>query len=198
MTAGWFGVDLDGTLAKHEPGTGVDHVGEPIPLMLERVREWLADGRVVKIVTARVARRSWDRTESEHQRALIKAWCREHLGQELEVTCEKDYGMLELWDDRAVGVLLNEGVRADDVAWAIARQTALDEVRHYEVKHAADGDAFTQIHTGSIFVYANPDDDSPFYVDAREARVLAARLLRAADQLDAASPAATTPAADCG
>jgi hypothetical protein len=27
----------------------------------------------------------------------------------LEVTCVKDFAMIELWDDRAVGVLMNTG-----------------------------------------------------------------------------------------
>lgn len=48
--------------------------------------------------------------------AMIKAWCLEHLGQELEVTCSKDYGMILLYDDRAVQIIPNTGRRADGQA----------------------------------------------------------------------------------
>ena len=33
---------------------------------------------------------------------IIKRWCKQHIGRELEVTNVKDFGMIELWDDRAV------------------------------------------------------------------------------------------------
>lgn len=52
---GWIGVDLDGTLAHYDEWRGVSHVGEPVPLMLERVRRWLGEGREVRILTARVS-----------------------------------------------------------------------------------------------------------------------------------------------
>lgn len=34
---GWIGVDLDGTLAHYEGWKGVEHIGEPIPAMVERI-----------------------------------------------------------------------------------------------------------------------------------------------------------------
>ena len=71
--------------------------------MLERVMSWLAENKKVKIFTARVAYRN------EGQRTLIKEWCLKHIGRELEVTCMKDQGMRELWDDRAVSVEKNTG-----------------------------------------------------------------------------------------
>ena len=52
--AGWIGVDLDGTLAHYESGQGVGYVGDPIPIMIDRVKRWLAAGKHVKILTARV------------------------------------------------------------------------------------------------------------------------------------------------
>ena len=99
----WIGVDLDGTLAHYEGYGDGKTIGEPIPQMLERVMSWLAENKKVKIFTARVAYRN------EEQRTLIKAWCLKHIGQELEVTCMKDQGMRELWDDRAVSVEKNTG-----------------------------------------------------------------------------------------
>lgn len=50
---GWIGVDLDGTLAHYAGWVGPDHIGEPIPAMLARVQQWIAEGRTVKIFTAR-------------------------------------------------------------------------------------------------------------------------------------------------
>jgi len=55
MAKGWMAVDLDGTLAHYDRWRGIEHVGEPVPLMLERVQAWLAEGKTVKVFTARVA-----------------------------------------------------------------------------------------------------------------------------------------------
>ena len=99
----WIGVDLAGTLAYYEGYGDGKTIGEPIQPMLDRVRLWLVENKKVKIFTARVAYRN------EKQRELIKAWCLKHIGQELEVTCMKDQGMRELWDDRAVSVEKNTG-----------------------------------------------------------------------------------------
>jgi hypothetical protein len=104
---GWIGVDLDGTLAEYDGWKGAGHIGAPIPLMVDRVKRWLAEGRLVKIFTARV----WDAEPVIAK--TISDWCEKHIGQRLEVTCTKDYGMVELWDDRAVQVVPNTGVRAD-------------------------------------------------------------------------------------
>lgn len=41
--------------------------------------------------------------------AAIQAWCQEHLGRELPLTCIKDYGMITLYDDRAIQVRKNTG-----------------------------------------------------------------------------------------
>lgn len=120
--SGWIGVDLDGTLAKYEKWDG--GIGEPIPLMVERVKKWLADGVEVKIFTARVgfgagysseSGRSDDEKFAEEQRRIIEAWCEVHIGQKLPVTATKDFRMIELWDDRAIQVIPNTGVRADGV-----------------------------------------------------------------------------------
>lgn len=43
----------------------------------------------------------------------IEQWCEKYLGQKLPVTCSKDFGMLELWDDRAIQIVSNTGLRAD-------------------------------------------------------------------------------------
>lgn len=113
---GWIGVDFDGTLVTYTSWNG-GGIGAPVPAMVERVRGWLAEGRDVRIVTARVA---GDPDDAVHQRELVAAWCIEHLGRELPVTCRKDYSLVELWDDRAVQVVPNEGRRVDEAAAARA------------------------------------------------------------------------------
>ena len=102
---GWIGVDLDGTLAHYDRWRGMEHIGAPVVPMLLRVRQWLADGRSVRIMTARVS--GPDHTSA---RSAIESWCLKHLGVVLPVTNAKDFDMLELWDDRAVQVYPNTGV----------------------------------------------------------------------------------------
>lgn len=110
---GWIGVDLDGTLAKYDGWKGISQIGDPVPDMLERVKRWLSDGTRVKIFTARVGKNFRDRDQA---RVFIEYWCEVHLGVKLEVTCEKDFGMIELWDDRCVQVEANTGRRMDGLA----------------------------------------------------------------------------------
>jgi hypothetical protein len=108
---GWIAVDLDGTLAVYDGWKGADHIGEPIPDMLFRVRKWLAEGRDVRIFTARAYSDGTPERDIEAKlaRMAIVKWCREHFNQVLPITCIKDYAMLELWDDRAVQVEANTG-----------------------------------------------------------------------------------------
>lgn len=101
----WIGVDLDGTLAKYESGN-YHHliIGEPVPEMVERIKKFLSLGLQVKIMTARCSH-----DPDGEAVKVIEEWCFEHLGQILPVTCSKDYGMLELYDDRVVQVEMNTG-----------------------------------------------------------------------------------------
>ena len=107
--SGWIGVDLDGTLALYNDWRDYKHIGEPIPLMLERVKHWISIGQEVRIVTARI---SFPETRTESIK-VIEKWCIKHVGQKLLVTNEKDFAMIELWDDRCVQVIPNTGKRAD-------------------------------------------------------------------------------------
>ncbi len=112
----WIGVDLDGTLAHYDGWVAPDVIGEPIPAMVERVKRWLAEGRDVRIFTARICIEGRDeegRREARLAFEAIRIWCREHLGRVLPITCMKDLDMIELWDDRAVQVEHNTGRRAD-------------------------------------------------------------------------------------
>jgi hypothetical protein len=105
---GWIGVDLDGTLAHYEGWQGPEHIGPPVPRMVDRVKAWRSEGWTVKIFTARVS--TPDEKEAIRVISAIRAWCYQHLGEYLPITNVKDYGMVELWDDRAVQVEQNTGV----------------------------------------------------------------------------------------
>lgn len=105
---GWIGVDLDGTLAKYDGWKHHTHIGDPIVPMVSRVQQWLLQGIPVKIFTARVS------CPCPIQKAevveAIQQWALTHIGSLLEVTCQKDFSMIELWDDRARQVVFNEGI----------------------------------------------------------------------------------------
>jgi hypothetical protein len=88
--------------------------------MAERVKGWLAQGIEVRIVTAR----AWRADEEEISN--IQDWLEKHIGQRLVVTCQKDYGMTQLWDDRAVSVVPNEGIAATEALEAQAKEQALE------------------------------------------------------------------------
>ncbi|MDU0460586.1 MAG: hypothetical protein RW306_17800 [Geobacteraceae bacterium] len=116
---GWIGVDLDGTLAEFHGWINMEHIGAPVPEMAERVRTWLDRGVDVRIFTARVdseavALSLGNETDElfshiEKVRSIIQDWTEKHLGHRLPVTNVKDFKMIELWDDRAVRVVLNKG-----------------------------------------------------------------------------------------
>lgn len=99
----WIGVDLDGTLAKYTAWKGPYHIGEPIAPMVNRVKRWTREGVKVKIFTSRAVagKRMVQRIEDWLQKAGLPP---------LEVTNEKDPGMIELWDDiKLVQVESNTG-----------------------------------------------------------------------------------------
>jgi hypothetical protein len=114
----WIGVDLDGTLAHYDEWRGEEHIGEPIPAMLERVKTWLAKGQDVRIFTARVAGlknagRTTDAANDRYDARLahnaIVTWCKRHIGREIQVTAVKDRFMEQLWDNQCVRVETNTG-----------------------------------------------------------------------------------------
>ena len=105
MAGKWIGVDLDGTLAEYHGWHGKDEIGEPVALMMTRVRAWIEAGVEVRICTARAS----------DPKAVppVREWLKAHgLGQ-LTITNEKDFNMMALWDDRAVQVETNTGKRID-------------------------------------------------------------------------------------
>ena len=124
--SGWVGCDLDGTLAHYEGWVHHTHIGNPIPAMLDRIKSWRAQGIEVRIFTARVYPLNlcvdvYDfkypiafLRDAEYIQAIesiraIQDWCIAHVGESLPVTNVKDYAMMQLWDDRAIGVETNTG-----------------------------------------------------------------------------------------
>lgn len=99
--AGWIGVDLDGTLAYYNGWAGADNIGEPIPEMAKRVKQWISEGREVRVFTARAS--------VPEQVLPVHKWLEKHGFGWLEVTNVKDFGCVEIWDDRAVRVITNTG-----------------------------------------------------------------------------------------
>ena len=97
----WIAVDLDGTLAEYHGWVGPEHIGNPVIPMVNRVCHWLAEGKEVRIFTARAG--------VEEQIKPVQEWCLKHIGIVLEITNIKDFGMIELWDDRAIRVIFNKG-----------------------------------------------------------------------------------------
>lgn len=112
----WIGVDLDGTLAHYDGFKGPDVIGDPVIGMVERIHAWKRAGIKMKIFTARVCHDGTDKRRAEAKTAelAIMDWTAKIFGEPLEVTNIKDYGMVELWDDRAVTVRANTGIAMAD------------------------------------------------------------------------------------
>lgn len=103
MNDGHYLFDLDGTIAKYHGWQGEEHIGDPIPSMIQMIKLLLERGKTVKIFTARAA------DENPVAIKAIEKWCKEHIGRVLEITCKKDYQTILIFDDRAVTVEENTG-----------------------------------------------------------------------------------------
>jgi hypothetical protein len=129
---GWIAVDLDGTFAEYHGWTKWNEFGPPIPKMVERVRGWLAEGRDVRIFTARVplddteehtCRHTGEKWNGVMMKYAIAEYTERHVGRRLRSQCYKDLNCIEIWDDRAVGVVANTGDTL--VEAALAEKVAL-------------------------------------------------------------------------
>ena len=149
---GWIGFDLDGTLAIYEKWKGIDHIGDPVPAMVHRIKVLNAEGKRVKILTARVAPRSileldgqvgiqghYVKNEQGVDQWLtadyyICKWCEKNLGFVPEITHEKDHLMITLYDDRVKQVIPNNGTLVEEDRDCLCRwyREALDHIRHLE------------------------------------------------------------------
>ena len=91
--SGWWGFDLDGTLAQYD-GWGDGSIGAPITPMIRRIKHYLKQGRPVKIVTARVyyddaGHAPGGKEEYVTECIRIQQWCKEHLGRVIPITFKK-------------------------------------------------------------------------------------------------------------
>lgn len=98
-------VDFDGTLVKSTPpGTWVKNgglPGAPVPVMVDRVRYWLAKDQDVRIFTARAHESN---PNLERDIGLVQSWCKEHLGAVLPIQNWKCFKAGQIWDDIAYSV----------------------------------------------------------------------------------------------
>ena len=181
----WIGVDFDGTLVRYDPGQG-NAIGAPIAPMVDRVKAWLRSGKYkVKIFTARAG--AGDDRYRAQQALLVRRWCLQNLGEVLEVTATKDYDMIELWDDRAIGVVPNEGLLVEDLAHELAAHGVLQWDLRPGNSRAGDPTA-TPAHAFGVVVAEPPGSlGSGTALSAREARVWACRLWRAANEIEQAA-----------
>jgi fructoselysine-6-P-deglycase FrlB-like protein len=99
MPTPWIGVDLDGTLATYEDGQ--KEIGFPIIPMMTLVKEWVQDGKEVRIFTARAG--------DSAQIPKIQKWLDENGLGGLKITNVKDLAMVAHYDDKAVRVQRNTG-----------------------------------------------------------------------------------------
>jgi len=132
----WYGVDLDGTLAKYDRWEAPTSIGEPIDQMVNLVGSLLDAGKEVRIFTARVS-------VKEGREEIVEAiedWC-EALGLgRLRVTNEKDFEMIECYDDRSIQVMRNEGFLLQDYCSALMKENqelknTLNGVESITAKH---------------------------------------------------------------
>ena len=107
---GWIGVDLDGTLMIWR-GNG-DVMGDPVPVMVQRVKNWVRQGKDVRIFTSRASIK--DEEKRKANISAVEQWCLTHVGVVLPVTCVKDFNCAQYWDDKAVRVIKNTGLTEEE------------------------------------------------------------------------------------
>jgi hypothetical protein len=154
---GWYGFDLDGTLAEYDGWRGIIYIGKPIAPMVKLIRQMHDEGKVVKIMTARVAPKAeletgenpyrtgnWCIQEPDVQTwafkdrwgplEYIQEWCYRNLGFVPEIVYQKDHLMLELYDDRVKQVVPNEGWLVEDIAMSKRVVCRIERVEYVNCK----------------------------------------------------------------
>lgn len=145
-------VDLDGTLAKHSPGKFDRNViGDPVPLMMNRVKKWLKDGEDVAIFTARAA--------DPKNIPPVRRWLKEHGLSGCDVTNEKTPDMERFYDDRAVSIKRDTGQvkSARDPALGIPSRKD-----YGDLSKVRSGDVLDYVIQRHLANVAGPHDDLRF------------------------------------
>jgi hypothetical protein len=105
---------LDGSLAYRDKAIPYDPlvIGHPLAPMVARIKYWISTGIEVRIFTARVSTDGSFSANHMRQKVIhrIQDWLEKECGlPRLEVTNEKDYKCVQIWDDIAVGLIPNTG-----------------------------------------------------------------------------------------
>jgi hypothetical protein len=114
----WIGVDFDRTLAVYNGWTGHAELGAPIQPMVDRVKQWLKEGKEVRIFTARISNLRPE--DLEECLEALRSWCRLYIGQELPITNVKDMHCVAIYDDIAIQVIPNTGQLVETI-WDLPR-----------------------------------------------------------------------------
>lgn len=126
---GWIGVDMDGTLFTYTEWTSWDTFGTLIKPMGDRVLQWISERKDVRIFTARMplpheqeieqtCYKTGQKFNGVMMKKAIADHTERHLGVRLRAQCYKDLHCIEIWDDRAIGVVANTGQTLVDAAVA--------------------------------------------------------------------------------
>src|SRR5208337_4492553 len=110
---GWYGIDLDGTLAFYTGPSGNTKIGSAMLEIMVIAKRWLSEGKDVRLFTARCG---FPGAVEE-----IELWLLEHDLQDMKICNVKDHGLIMLLDDRCREVVENTGViiggLRDEVIW---------------------------------------------------------------------------------
>jgi hypothetical protein len=112
-------VDLDGTLAHYDGWKGEEHIGDPIPEMVNKIKQDHSEGYRLKIFTARVCNHvHWvsliDNKDLKRNYSIVLEWLKKHniiqfLDKNEPIAITKNWEVVEIWDDRAKQIELNTG-----------------------------------------------------------------------------------------
>ena len=133
----WTGFDLDGTLAEYDGWKGIEHIGKPIKPMCDLIKKLHSDGKLVKILTARVAPRK-DGEDATLARQYIRLWCVDNLGFVPDITHEKDALMETLYDDRVQQVIPNTGITMEEASKRLFEHGQKDTVAQVLIDYLMD------------------------------------------------------------
>ena len=101
-------VDLDGTLAHYDGWKGPTVIGDPIPRMVDAIKQWREGGVEVVIFTSRLScSKGEDNNFAAHH---IRLWLMKHGLGNLEITNIKRKEFAHFYDDRAHHVYKNTGI----------------------------------------------------------------------------------------
>jgi 2'-5' RNA ligase len=100
----WIGYDVDGSLAHWTKGQPSFKIGNPVSALVERAKKDIADGKDVRLFTAKLS----DDPKGLN-RAALEAWTYKVFGRSLPMQDVKDDLLEKFYDDRAVHVERNTG-----------------------------------------------------------------------------------------